>query len=381
MNILDAHGTLQFGDPSQNAVTMVVHNPRFYRRTVFGGALGFAESYLQGEWSTEDLTAVLQFFAGNLNHSKRADGPLSRFGRSLAYLGHQLARNTKLGSQKNISAHYDLGNDMFQTFLDETMMYSSGIFPHENASLHEASVEKLDRLCRKLDLKPTDHVIEIGTGWGGFALHAAREYGCRVTTTTISREQYEMATQRIREAGLENRVTVLMQDYRDLTGQFDKLVSIEMIEAVGHEFLDTYFEKCSELLKPDGMLAIQAITIPHQRYHRYLKSVDFIQKYIFPGGCLPSVMRMNDAIGSKTNLNITEIADFAEHYAETLALWKNRFFDRLEDVMELGYDERFVRLWEYYLSYCEAGFRDRLTGVVQLFAAKPDCRIEPATIR
>jgi cyclopropane-fatty-acyl-phospholipid synthase len=359
---------------------MTVHNPRFYRRTVFGGALGFAESYLQGEWSTDDLTAVLQFFAGNMSQSKRADGTLSRFGRWVARMGHQFAKNTKLGSRKNISAHYDLGNDFFQTFLDDTMMYSSGIFADENVTLHAASVEKLDRICRKLDLQSTDHVIEIGTGWGGFALHAASQYGCRVTTTTISREQYEMATKRVQEAGLEDRITVLMEDYRDLTGQYDKLVSIEMIEAVGHEFLDGYFEKCSQLLKPNGMLAIQAITIPHQRYDSYIKSVDFIQKYIFPGGCLPSVTRMNDVLGRRTDLQIAEIADFSEHYAKTLALWKKRFFQRLDEVQKLGYDERFLRLWEYYLSYCEAAFRDRLTGVVQLFAAKPDCRIEPSTI-
>lgn len=381
MTILDADGALRFGEPSEQPVTMTVHDPRFYRRTVFGGALGFAESYLQGEWTTNDLTAVLGFFAGNLSQSKRADGRLSRFGRWVARMGHNLAKNTRLGSKKNISAHYDLGNDFFKTFLDETMMYSSGIFAHSNSSLHEASVEKLDRICRKLDLKPTDHVIEIGTGWGGFALHAVSQYGCRVTTTTISQEQFDMARQRVREAGLEDRITILMEDYRDLTGQYDKLVSIEMIEAVGHEFLDGYFEKCSQLLKPDGMLAIQAITIPHQRYDRYIKSVDFIQKYIFPGGCLPSITRMNNAIGRRTDLQVAEIGDFAEHYANTLAIWKERFLHRLDDVLDLGYDERFLRLWDYYLSYCEAGFRDRLTGVVQMFAAKPDCRIEPSTIR
>lgn len=372
---------MHFGSHTHNAASITVYNPQFYRRTVFGGALGFAESYLQGEWTTDDLTAVLQFFGGNLDQSKRAEGTLSRFGRWAARMGHKLAKNTRLGSRKNISAHYDLGNDFFQTFLDETMMYSSGIFPRENASLHEASIEKLDRICRKLDLKPTDHVIEIGTGWGGFALHAAREYGCRVTTTTISQEQFDMATKRVREAGLDNRVTILMQDYRDLTGHYDKLVSIEMIEAVGHEFLETYFEKCSQLLKPDGMLAIQAITIPHQRYDRYIKSVDFIQKYIFPGGCLPSITRMNDVIGRRTDLQVAEIADFAEHYADTLEIWKERCFQCQDEILELGYDERFLRLWEYYLSYCEAGFRDRLTGVVQMFATKPECRLEPSTIR
>jgi len=379
--IHDSRGLLSFGHDRDDAATITVHNPQFYRRTVFGGALGFAESYLQGEWTTDDLTAVLQFFAGNLNQSKRAEGPLSRFGHWVARMGHRLSRNTRLGSRKNISAHYDLGNDFFQTFLDETMMYSSGIFPDENASLHEASVEKLDRLCRKLDLQSGDHVIEIGTGWGGFALHAASQYGCRVTTTTISQEQFDLATKRIAAAGLGDRVTVLMQDYRDLTGKFDKLVSIEMIEAVGHEFLETYFETCSRLLKPNGMLALQAITIPHQRYDRYIKSVDFIQKYIFPGGCLPSITRMNDVIGRRTDLQVSEIADFAEHYADTLAIWKERCFRRQDDILNLGYDERFLRLWEYYLSYCEAGFRDRLTGVVQMFAAKPECRLEPSTIR
>lgn len=359
---------------------MTVHDPRFYRRTILGGALGFAESYLQREWTTDDLTDVLRFFGRNLAQTKRAEGPLSRFGRWMALAGHRFARNTRQGSRQNIHAHYDLGNEFFQTFLDDTMMYSSGIFADETSTLHDASLEKLDRICRKLQLKPGDRVIEIGTGWGGFALHAASRYGCRVTTTTISQEQFELAGRRVREAGLADRVAVLKSDYRDLTGQYDKLVSIEMIEAVGHEYLEAYFQKCSALLKPDGMLAIQAITIPPQRYDRYVKSVDFIQKYVFPGGCLPTVTRMLNALGQKTDLQVSELSDYAEHYAQTLAIWKDRFFERLDEVLGLGYDERFLRLWDYYLSYCEAGFRERLTGVVQLFANKPDCWIEPATI-
>ncbi len=318
---------------------------------------------------------MLRFFCRNLAQTNRAEGLLSKLGGWAARWGHRLARNTRLGSRRNIRAHYDLGNDLFETFLDDTMMYSSGLFPEPNASLREASIEKLDRLCRGLRLVPSDHVIEIGTGWGGFALHAASQYGCRVTTTTISQRQYDYARQRVREAGLEHRVTVLQQDYRELRGRFDKLVSIEMIEAVGHEYLDAYFRKCGELLKPDGLLAIQAITMPPQRYRRYLRSVDFIQKYIFPGGCLPTINGMADALSRTTDMRLVEVADFAEHYAETLKLWKARFFDRLDDVRELGYDESFVRLWDYYLSYCEAGFRERLVGLVQLFAAKPDSRV------
>jgi cyclopropane-fatty-acyl-phospholipid synthase len=251
------------------------------------------------------------------------------------------------------------------------MMYSCGIFHNEHASLQDASEAKLARICEKLQLSPSDHVLEIGTGWGGFALYAARHHGCRVTTTTISRQQYEYAVERVKSAGLEDRITILFDDYRELQGQYDKLVSIEMIEAVGHRYFDTYFRKCNELLKPDGMMLLQSITIADQRYPRMKKSTDFIQRYIFPGGCLPSVSVLGDAIARKTDMRIFHLEDIGPHYATTLKKWRERFFANLEQVRQLGYPERFIRMWEYYLCYCEGGFRQQSIGTVQLLLAKP----------
>jgi cyclopropane-fatty-acyl-phospholipid synthase len=261
-------------------------------------------------------------------------------------------------------------------FLDDTMTYSSGIFEAEHTTLREASVAKYDRICRKLQLTPRDHLLEIGTGWGGMAIHAARNFGCRVTTTTISRQQFELARQRIAAAGLDDRITLLMQDYRDLVGQFDKLVSIEMIEAVGHDYLPTYFRKCSELLKPDGMMCLQAITIPDHRYEPYRRSVDFIQRYIFPGGCLPCTATIGRAL-QQTDFRTFHWEEFGPDYARTLACWRDNFFANLGRIRALGYPETFLRMWDYYLSYCEAGFRERLTGVSQILLTKPLCRREP----
>jgi cyclopropane-fatty-acyl-phospholipid synthase len=286
-------------------------------------------------------------------------------------------RNTLKGSRRNIGAHYDLGNELFELFLDETMMYSCGIFERPESSLKEASEAKLERICRKLQLKASDHVIEIGTGWGGFAIYAAKHFGCRVTTTTISQQQYDYALQRVREAGLEDRITLLFRDYRELEGQFDKLVSIEMIEAVGHEHFDTYFRKCSELLKADGMMLLQSITIADQRYPIAKKSIDFIQRYIFPGGCLPSVAALSDSVARKTDMRIYDLEDIGVHYATTLRIWRERFFARLEEVHRLGYPERFIRMWNYYLSYCEGGFRQQAIGTVQLLLTKPRSLREP----
>jgi cyclopropane-fatty-acyl-phospholipid synthase len=255
------------------------------------------------------------------------------------------------------------------------MMYSSAIFESPDASLHEAQLARLDRICRKLDLSADDHVVEIGTGWGGFAIHAARHYGCRVTTTTISGEQYELARERVRKAGLEQKITLLREDFRDLEGQFDKLVSIEMIEAIDHGLFETFFRKCSDLLKPDGALLLQAITIADQRYDEYRKSIDFIQRYIFPGSGLPSAAVMTAAAAGATDLRLLDLEDIGLHYAKTLRCWRDRFFERIEEVREMGYSEPFIRMWEYYLCYCEGAFLERAISDVQLMFTKPDCRL------
>ncbi len=295
ITVIDGAMQTRLGDPSTDLHAVItVHHPSFYRALALRGSMGAGESYRDGYWTCDDLVALIQIFAQNMQASSDLGGAWN----ALFDLGHQVVhrfkRNTRAGSRRNIAAHYDLSNEFYSLFLDETMTYSSGVFPDEGSSMKDASIEKYDRICRKLRLVPSDHVIEIGTGWGGFAEHAVRHYGCRVTTTTISKQQHDYAQQRFAAAGVEGHVSLLLSDYRDLSGQYDKLVSIEMIEAVGHEYLDTFFAKCSRLLKPDGLAAIQAITIPDQRYEQYRRSVDFIQKYIFPGGCLPSLARHDD---------------------------------------------------------------------------------------
>lgn len=366
ITVVDGPTSEEVGEPSNDSLcaTITVGDPRFYQRVVLGGSLGAAESYLDGDWDSNDLTALFRILARNLESTSSIDGRATAAARRIARLGHWLARNTRRGSRKNIEAHYDLGDDFFRLFLDTNMMYSSAIFEREDMSLEEAQTARLDRICRKLDLRPSDHVLEIGTGWGGFGLHAARNYGCRVTTTTISKNQFETATQRIRQAGLDDRVTVLDQDYRDLRGQYDKLVSIEMIEAVGHQYFDAYFGQCGRLLKRGGQMLLQAIVMPEKRYGQYLRSVDFIKKYIFPGGCLPSITAMQKSVSRQTDLTLLEVKDFAPHYARTLREWRARFHSNLEHVRRLGYSDRFVRMWDYYLCYCEAAFEERAVGVV-----------------
>ena len=285
-----------------------------------------------------------------------------------------LTRNSVARSKENIAAHYDLGNDFFELFLDPTMMYSSALFSDERMSLEQASIAKLDALCQKLSLKQSDHLVEIGTGWGGMAVYAAEQYGCRVTTTTISEEQYRHTLELVNKKGLQNQVTVLKKDYRLLEGKFDKLVSIEMIEAVGHQYFGEYFSKCSNLLKPDGVMAIQAITITDQRYERAKNSMDFIKRYIFPGGCLPSVNCIANHVSADTDMIISDMSDMALDYAETLKRWREAFFSNIDQVRALGFDERFIRMWEYYLCYCEGGFRERVIGTTQMVMTKPDYR-------
>ncbi|MEY3411259.1 MAG: hypothetical protein RL593_835, partial [Pseudomonadota bacterium] len=290
---------------------------------------------------------------------------------------HIVNKNTQAGSRRNIAAHYDLGNDFFKLMLDPTMMYSSAIFENSKQSLEDASLAKLKSICKKLDLNKHDHVLEIGTGWGGFAIYAAKNYGCKITTTTISQQQYLLAIERIKAAGLEDKIEVLLSDYRDLTGTYDKLVSIEMIEAIGHQFYDTYFAQCGRLLKPSGMMLLQAITIADQRYASALKSVDFIQRYIFPGSCIPSVTAMLNSITKSTDLRLFNLEDIGPHYATTLAKWRDNFFEHIDAIRGMGYPETFIRMWDFYLCYCEGGFEERALGDVHMLLVKPENRRSP----
>lgn len=364
--LLGTTASTSANEPLPSPISLRIEDSRFYRQVALGGSLGFAEGYLRRYWSTDDLTSLLRFFARNLTRTTFFNRGLTRLRNGIDAVAHRLARNTLDGSRRNIASHYDLSNEFFATFLDSTMTYSSARFEEPTMSLEEAATAKLDAVCRKLDLQPTDHLLEIGSGWGGLAIHAARNFGCRVTTTTISRQQYNFAAEWIRSAGLGDRITLLKNDYRQLSGEYDKLVSIEMLEAVGHNFLDTYFSTCSRLLKPGGRMLVQTITIPEQRFEEYARSVDFIQKYVFPGGCLPSVASIQVSTGRSTDLRLTAFEDFGMCYARTLREWRVRFFSALDTVRSLGFDDRFMRLWEYYLCYCEAAFLERCVGVAHL---------------
>jgi len=362
-----------FGNGSGPAATIHVTDPRFFRAVAFGGAMGAASAYLFGWWKADDLVALVQVLVRNRAALEGLERGLARLTKPVRALAHALRRNTRGGSRRNIAAHYDLGNEFFQLFLDDTLAYSCGIFETPGASLHDASVAKFDRICRVLELSPKDHLLEIGTGWGGFAMHAAREYGCRVTTATISKQQEVLANQRIAEAGLSGRVTVVNRDYRDLDGTFDKLASIEMIEAVGHQYLDGFFRVCADRLKPDGLFALQAITIQDRFYHAALHEVDFIKAYIFPGSFIPSRAVLAES-AAFTDLTLVDLHDLTPHYAETLKHWRENFLSHRGDVLALGFDERFVRIWEYYFAYCEGGFRERVLGDAQMLFAKPENR-------
>jgi len=351
-----------------------VHDPAVFAEMLAGGSIASGESYIKGHWSSPAPVEVTRLFSANLAMLDSFEAGQSGLVKMALKIAHRLNRNTHKGSRVNIAAHYDLGNDFFRLFLDPTMMYSSALFSDQTMSLESASEAKLDELCQQLELQPEDHLLEIGTGWGGMAIHAARHYGCSVTTTTISTEQYEFACARVKEEGLEHKVTLLCKDYRNLTGQYDKLVSIEMIEAVGHEFYQDYFQICSGLLKHDGKMVIQAITVADQRYKEARDSVDFIKRYIFPGGCLPSLAVIADHIAKDSDLQIVHLLDITADYATTLAHWRKRFLANLETVRSMGFSEEFVRMWEFYLCYCEGGFRERIISTVQLAFAKPGYR-------
>jgi len=374
---IDREERWEFGEAHCDLTTTVwVLHPHFYRRVAFGGTIAAAETYMDGLWRTSDLLALVRIMVRNQGAQQQLEGGLTRLAAPLRRLLHRLNDNTLSGSRRNIAAHYDLGNDFYRLFLDPTMAYSCGLFERADSSLEEASRAKFDLICRKLQLTPGMNILEVGAGWGGFAVHAAQNYGCHVTTTTISQQQYDHAAKRIAAAGLEDRITLLQQDYRALTGQFDRLVSIEMIEAVGHRHLPTFFRACSDRLKADGAALIQAITLPVHIYERYLGSPDFINRYIFPGSCCPSLNAMSDAAALTSDLRLVHLEDLSPHYPRTLRAWRSAFQANLERVRELGFDERFIRMWEYYLCYCEGGFAERYTRVLQLIFSKPMCRSE-----
>ena len=379
LTLVEKDQQYQFGESSKGVsleATIHVHHPRFYTITVFGGSIGSAEAYMAGLWSTSHLTNVIRLVILNQKMMEKMDKGWSWLSDPVHNLYHWFRRNNLKGSKENIVAHYDLGNDFYRLFLDETLTYSCGIFEHENTTLEAASIAKYDRICRKLQLHPEDHVIEIGGGWGGFSIHAAKNYGCRVTTTTISDEQYALAEKRILTSGLSHRIRLLRKDYRHLGGKFDKLVSIEMIEAVGHQYLNTFFGICSRLLKANGMMLLQAITIVDHMFDAHKRSVDFSKRYIFPGSCIPSIRAIMSSIARETDLKLFHLEDITPHYVRTLAEWRKRFFDHIDDVRKLGFSETFIRMWEYYLCYCEGGFAERYLGDVQMLLTKPMCRRE-----
>lgn len=364
-----------FGDEHAELKTVItVLDPAFYQKLILAGSVGGGEAYIHGYWRCDNLTALVQIFARNLAVLDKMDSTWARLSRPVLKLLNYRNRNTLSQSKRNIAAHYDLGNAMYKLFLDESMMYSSAVYPAADASLAAAQQHKLAQICQRLQLKAEDHLIEIGTGWGSMAIYAAQHFGCKVTTTTISQQQYDYTAQRIHELGLEQQITLLFQDYRELEGTFDKLVSIEMIEAVGDDFLDDYFEKCSSLLKPDGIMVLQAITMVDNRYQQYVREVDFIKRYIFPGGCLPSISRMANAVADKTDLVIRQVQDIGFDYARTLKDWCDNFMAQRDAVHQLGYDDNFIRLWHFYLCYCEGGFRERATSAVHLVLTKPQNR-------
>lgn len=360
--------------PGAPRVEVDVIDPRFYGSVVFGGTIGSGEAYMHGFYRVSDLSDLIRLFVLNRDSMLELESGWGWLMVPVRNLMHRLHRNSIEGSKRNIRAHYDLGNDFYRQFLDETMTYSSGIFQTAGTSLRDAQVEKVDRLCRKLQLSPGDHLLEIGTGWGFLATHAAKNYGCRVTTTTISSEQHRWAEELIQQEGLSDRVTLLKQDYRELQGTYDKIVSVEMIEAVGHQYFDTFFRKCSNLLAPHGMLAMQAIVIRDDIFEQAAREVDFIKHYIFPGCCIPSVAALSASISRSSDMRLHHAEDFSEHYAHTLRLWNQRFQQNWPAVRDMGFNDTFRRMWEFYLCYCEGGFRERSIGVTQLVFQKPMCR-------
>ncbi len=372
VEVIDREGTFRLGrsDNPGPHVRLTVHDRDFYAYASLGGSVGAGQSYFLGLWDVTNLTELVRIFVRNRHILDSLDSSWARIGRWFHRKIHARRENSTSGSRANISAHYDLGNDFFECMLDPTMMYSCAVF-EDGDTLETAQRRKLDLICRKLDLRASDHLLEIGTGWGGMAEHAARNYGCRVTTTTISRQQYDYARARIEAAGLADRVQVLFDDYRHLRGSYDKIVSVEMVEAVGWRYLDNYFGKLSELLGPGGLALVQSITIEEQRYLVARDSADFIKRFVFPGGCLPSIAAIAESVGRATDMQICHLEDIGPHYATTLAHWRDNLHEHRERIRASGYDEAFLRLWDYYLAYCEGGFLERSVGDVQFLIGKP----------
>ena len=364
-----------FGDTkSKHVTTVTIHSSEFYVLLGSGGVTGVAEAYMAGFWSADDLVLLLQIVLKNKNIMFSLGSGFARFLEPINKIIHRSKQNTLKGSKKNILAHYDLSNEFYKLWLDPSMTYSCGYFSDQSISLEEASIEKIDRICRKLNLGKNDHVLEIGTGWGSFSIYAAKNYGCKVTTVTISDAQFEYASSLIKENNLESQIEILNLDYRKIKGQYDKVVSIEMIEAVGHQFMPEYFSKISSLLKQDGLAAIQGITYNDQNFEKYKNSVDFIKKYIFPGSCLISIAQISDVIKNYTDLAIVDMEDITKHYAETLHRWKTNFMNVRPEVRKMGFSEAFIKMWEFYFVFCEAGFRERNIGDVQLVFSKSGAR-------
>ena len=374
LTILENGRRFCFGSPDASLhAEVAVASPQAWPQ-IMRGSTGLAESYVAGLWEVDDMVALIRLGARNmqvLDRARRRWHPLMSLGQRLADM---VPRNDRHGSRRNIAAHYDLGNSLFSLFLDPTMTYSCALFESPDVTLEHAQLAKLERVCQQLRLGPDDHLLEIGSGWGAMAIHAASRYGCRVTTTTISREQHELANQRVREAGLEGLVTVLLEDYRDLRGTYSKLVSIEMIEAVGWQYFDTYFRRCSELLRPDGLMLLQAITIDDRAYEVEKASKSFINTHIFPGGCLPSLEVIHRCLARHTDMRTVGLDDITEHYVETLRRWREAFTRNAAAADQAGYDLSFRRLWKLYLAYVEAGFRECRIADVQLLLAKPEWR-------
>ncbi|MCB9870169.1 MAG: class I SAM-dependent methyltransferase [Planctomycetes bacterium] len=358
-------------DTELGGVCLTVHDPAFYRAVAARGALGAGESWVAGQWSCDDLPTLVRMLVRDRQVLDGLDSGLAVLSRPLLRLWHAMRSNTRAGSRRNITAHYDLGNDFFGCFLDPSLTYSSALFERPDEDLEPAQQRKLARLCQLLELQPGEHLLEIGTGWGSMALHAARHHGVRVTTTTISPRQWELARERVRAAGLDDRVEVLLCDYRDLRGTYDKVVSVEMVEAVGDRFLPGYFGNCSRLLRPGGRLALQAITIADQHYQRALRTVDFIKRHVFPGSFIPSTTRLLTAATSGSDLRLRALDDFGDHYAETLRRWRSRLHANADRILDLGYPQRLFRAWDYYFAYCEGGFAEGYLGLCQLRLDKP----------
>ncbi|WNO08464.1 cyclopropane-fatty-acyl-phospholipid synthase family protein [Teredinibacter sp. KSP-S5-2] len=363
-----------FGNPHHEGelcAHIYVNHDTAYRDFLLGGSVGGAEAYITGHWSTPNLLDVVRLMSRNIDVLNQLDGSRSIKQKVTDTLYRLYTRNSTVRAKENITAHYDLSNEFFSLFLDPSMMYSSAIFTENKQPLEEAAVHKLDVICQKLQLSDEDHLVEIGTGWGGMAIHAAKNYGCKVTTTTISDKQYRYAKQRVTEEGLEKQIQVVKQDYRQLTGKYDKLVSIEMIEAVGHEYYKAYFSVCNRLLRDNGLALIQAITVPDNRYQQAKNNVDFIKRYIFPGGCLPSHSALAESIQQYTDMSLIHMEEIGLDYAKTLGIWRQKFINHITEVKALGFDDTFIRMWDYYLNYCQGGFLERVIGTGQFLYAKP----------